>query len=129
MDHKSPNEKKRQHYVPTTYLNKFADAAGKIFAYRKDDVQAPLYVQPSRIAFERYYYSQPLPEGGRDNNSLEDSFSTIEGTWTPLVARLGSGSNAAADLETLCTFMVLMRVRVPAARDMVEASLAEDIRA
>ncbi len=77
-------QKKRHHYTPITYLNHFADNLGRIYAYRKDDVNTPLHVRPSEIAFERYYYSQPLPDGSRDNNTLEDFFSTIETTWPPL---------------------------------------------
>jgi hypothetical protein len=129
MDQKSQNEKKRHHYIPISYLNKFADDTGKVMAYRKDDVLKRLHQQPSAIAFERYYYSQPLPEGGQDNNTLEDFFSTIESTWPPLVDRLRSGSAISSNLETLYTFMGIMRVRVPAARDMVEVSLAETVRA
>jgi hypothetical protein len=129
MDQKSQNEKKRHHYIPITYLGKFTDGAGKVLAYRKDEAQEPLYLQPSAIAFERYYYSQPLPDGGRDNNTLEDYFSTIEGTWTPLVDRLRAGTGTTADLEAIFTFMGLMRVRVPAARDMVEVLLAEQVKA
>ena len=69
------------------------------------------------IAFERYYYSQPLPEGGRDNNTFEDFFGTIESKWTPLAERLGAGSDAtnnftSADFEALFMFLGLMRVRV-----------------
>jgi Protein of unknown function (DUF4238) len=74
------NEKKRHHYIPITYLNNFTDAGGRVFAYRKDAPETPLHLRPSEIAFERYYYSQPLPGGWRDNNSLEDGFSTIEAT-------------------------------------------------
>jgi len=98
-------------------------------AYRKDEVLPPLHLRPSGVAFERYYYSQPLPEGGRDNNTLEDFFSDIETTWTPLVERLRSGSTVSSDLEALRSFMTLMRVRVPAARDMVEVSRAEQVKA
>ena len=129
MDQKAQNEKKRHHYIPITYLNKFADDTGKVMAYRKDEVLKPLHLRPSEIAFERYYYSQPLPEGGQDNNTLEDFFSTIESTWPPLVDQLRSGSAISSDLEALYTFMGLMRVRVPAARDMVEISLAEHVKA
>ncbi len=129
MDQKSQNNKKRHHYIPITYLDKFADDARKVVAYRKDEVLKPLHLRPSEIAFERYYYSQPLPDGGQDNNTLEDFFSTIEGTWPPLVDRLHSGSAISSDLEALYTFMGLMRVRVPAARDMVEISLAETVKA
>ncbi len=129
MDQKSQNEKKRHHYIPIAYLNKFADDTGKVMAYPKDEVLKPLHLRPFAIAFERYYYSQPLPEGGQDNNTLEDFFSTIESTWPPLVHRLRSGSIAGSDLDALETFMSLMRVRVPAARDMVEISLAEQVKA
>ncbi|HEV2302028.1 MAG TPA: DUF4238 domain-containing protein [Stellaceae bacterium] len=122
-------QKKRHHYIPITYLNGFTDAAGKIFAYRKDDISKPLHVQPNQIAFERYYYSQPLADGGRDNNSLEDFFSTVEAAWPTLAERLRSGSATGTDFESLFTFMCLMRVRVPAARDMVELSLSEQVKA
>jgi hypothetical protein len=125
------NEKKRHHYIPITYLNNFTDNAGKVFAYRKDDPQTALYLRPDAIAFERYYYSQPLPDGGRDNNKLENFFGTIESTWNPLAARLrsGSGNFTRSEFVDLFTFLILMRVRVPAARDMVEVTLAEDVKA
>src|SRR6266436_824482 len=114
MDPGAANEKKRHHYIPITYLNKFTDNAGKVFAYRKDDAETPRHLKPSNIALERYYYSQPSPEGGRDNNTLENFFGTIESAWNPLVARMLSGSSAAADFtssdfETLFTFLVLMK--------------------
>jgi hypothetical protein len=129
MDQKSQNDKKRHHYIPITYLDKFADDAGKATAYRKDEVLKPLHLRPSEIAFERYYYSQPLPEGGRDNNTLENFFSTIESTWPPLVDRLRSGSAIGSDLDALETFMSLMRVRVPATRDMIEMLRGEQVKA
>jgi hypothetical protein len=134
MDQGSANEKKRHHFIPITYLKKFSDNAGKIFAYRKDNPQTALHLRPDAIAFETYYYSQPLPEGGRDNNSIEDFFGTIESTWNPLAARLCTGSNATTDFTSsefvnLFTFLILMRVRVPAARDMVEVSPAEQTKA
>jgi hypothetical protein len=96
--------------------------------------QTALPVRPDAIAFEKYYYSQPLPEGGQDNNTLEDYFGTIESKWNPLAERLRTGSNATTDLaisefESLFTFLGLMRVRVPATRDMVEVSLAEQDKA
>jgi Protein of unknown function (DUF4238) len=122
--------KKRHHCIPITYLDNFTNSVGKVLAYRKDDPVKPLCIAPSEIAFERYYYSQPLPDGGRDNNKLENFFSSIESTWPKVVATLRSGAEiAAADLEALCTFVILMRVRVPATRDMVELSLAEQVKA
>jgi Protein of unknown function (DUF4238) len=134
MGERPSTEKKRHHYVPVTYLNKFTHASGNVFAYRKDRPQPPLYTSPNAIGFETYYYSQPLPDGGRDNNTFEDFFGTIESKWTPLAERLRSGSDAtnnftSSDFEALFMFLGLMRVRVPATRDMVEISLSDQVKA
>jgi hypothetical protein len=134
MEQRFSNDKRRHHYIPITYLNKFTDISGNIIAYRKDDPLPPLCVPPKAIAFENYYYSQPLPDGGQDNNTLEDFFASVEGEWTPLADRLRTGREATdsftnSDFESLFTFLGLMRVRVPATRDMVEISLAESCKA
>src|SRR6266403_2310714 len=128
----SANEKKRHHFIPITYLNKFTDTEGKVFAYRKDDPETTLHLRPDAIAVERYYYSQPLPDGGRDNNTFENFFGTIESTWNPLAVRLCSAAAAnftSSEFVDLFTFLILMRVRVSAARDMVEVTLAEQVKA
>jgi hypothetical protein len=134
MDQSTSYRKKRHHYIPVTYLDKFSDNSGKIFAYRKDEPSAPLYLPPKAIAFTKYYYSQPLPEGGQDDNTFEDYFASIEGKWTPLADRLRAGaaatnSFASAEWEALFIFLGLMRVRVPATRDMVVIWLAEQVKA
>jgi hypothetical protein len=121
--------KKRHHYVPIAYLRAFTGTDGRIWAYRKDAPETPLHVQPAAIAFERYYYSQPLEDGGRDHNTIEDFFSKLEGEWPPMVDRLGRGKAAGEDIGILHEFLALMRVRVPAARDMIELSLAEMVKA
>lgn len=123
-----PIQKKRHHYVPIAYLNAFADAEGRIFAYRKDAPVTPLHVRPSKIAFERYYYSQPLHDGGQDNNRLEDFFSTVESPWPSLVADLVAAKDVRDRMEELFQFMGLLRVRGPAARDPVELHLAHVTR-
>jgi hypothetical protein len=93
-----------------------------------------LHLRPDAIAFETYYYSQPLLDGGRDNNTFENFFGTLESMWNPLAARLCSGASATTDFASseyvdLFTFLILMRVRVPAARDMVEVMLADQAKA
>lgn len=119
--------KKRHHYVPVTYLRAFCDCAGRLRAYRKDAPKEPLYVAPSGIAYERYYYSQPIEGGGRDN-SIEDFFSRYESKWPALIERLKARSLVEKDRDLLETFMGMMRTRVPAARDMAELSLAENLK-
>lgn len=96
--------------------------------YRKDDPAKVLYQSPSNTAFQRYYYSQPLPEGGQDNNSLEDLFSKLEGNWPAIVQRL-SQHQPLDGLEELFTFVALQRVRVPASRDAMELMQAEQVKA
>jgi hypothetical protein len=117
-------QKKKHHYVPVTYLNQFADASGKVFTFKKGENSAPFHVRPREIAFERYYYSQPLPDGGRDNNALEDLFSETESCWPDLVADLTARRNIAPSAHALFNFISLLRVRVPAARDAAELTAA-----
>jgi hypothetical protein len=126
---KPENEKKRHHYVPITYLNEFSDSDGRIFAYRKDDPLPALHLKPDEIAFERYYYSQPLPDNRRDNNTIENFFSTIETPWPSIIARIRTHDTTREDLSCLFEFLSMMRVRVPAARDMAETNLAATVKA
>lgn len=124
------NDKKRHHFVPVGYLKGFCDEDEKIRAFLKDaPLNDKIHLKPDEIGFENYYYSQPLPDGGRNNNAIEDAFNKFETGWPALVVRLSAWSVARQDLVELLTFVLMMRVRVPAARDMVELSLAEQVKA
>ncbi len=122
-------EKKRHHYVPKAYLRFFSDEEEKLRVYLKDAPEKVLYQSPDNTAFEKYYYSQPLPEGGTDNNSLEDQFSLTESAWPPIVEKLRNGDDINDQLETLFTFIALQRARVPASRDAQESMLAATVLA
>lgn len=119
---------KRHHFVPKAYLNAFCDQRGRLLVYRKDGPQEPLYVVPDATQFRRHYYSQPIPEGGQDNNTLEALFSTIESDWPETVAQLHRREDVNDRLENIFHFMALQRVRVPAARDAAEAMLAQSVK-
>ncbi len=119
---------KRHHFVPKAYLNSFCDRRGRLLIYRKDGTPAPLHLAPDATQFRRYYYSQATPEGGKDNNTLEQLFSTIESKWPETVAKLHRRENANDRLENIFEFMTLQRVRVPAARDVIEQMLAQSVR-
>ena len=86
-------DKKRHHYVPKAYLKFFCDEEGKIRMYLKDDPDKVIHQAPDNAGFHKYYYSQPLPEGGMDHNTLEDVFSDIEAKWPPIVERLQQCEN------------------------------------
>ncbi len=122
------NDKKRHHFVPKAYLKAFTNSKGRVHVYRKDEPGTVLTVSPNGIGFERYYYSQPTPEGGTDHNRLEDMFSAIEGKWPQIVERIGRASDVNDVLPEIFEFITLQRVRVPANRDATEARLAGQVK-
>jgi len=123
----TPQIKKRHHFVPKAYLRAFTNENGRVLVYRKDDPSKVLHVDPNATGFARYYYSQPTPDGGVDHNTLEDTFSRLEGLWPPLVAAMHNSDDVNDRLECIFQFMILQRVRVPASRDATEARLAAEV--
>jgi Protein of unknown function (DUF4238) len=121
-------DKKRHHYVPVIYLKGFCDDFGRVVAYRKDEPDKPLYVRPTEIAFEKYYYSQPLPGGGQENHRFEDLFASVETHWPRVRAAARAGAFDTEVLHWLYAFMTMMRARVPAARDFHESAMALKMR-
>ncbi|MHB8698690.1 MAG: DUF4238 domain-containing protein [Sulfuricaulis sp.] len=122
-------DKKRHHYVPKAYLNHFCDTQGRVRVYLKDYPDKAIQQTPENIAFHKYYYSQPLPGGGKDHNTLEDTFSVLESKWPPIVARLMAREDVNNDLEDIFSFIALQRTRVPASRDASEGLLAAQAKA
>jgi hypothetical protein len=121
-------EKKRHHYIPKTYLNYFCNEQGKVRVYRKDDPENSFLQSPDSTGFHKYYYSQPLPDGGKDNNALEDLFSGYEWKWPNIVGRIKKRENVNDSLEDIFIFMGLQRARVPASRDAIEKLYAERVK-
>jgi Protein of unknown function (DUF4238) len=122
------NQKKKHHYVAQTYLRGFCNPEGKGCVYSKDRPTKSWWAAPETIAFEKYYYSQPLPDGGQDNNRLEDFFSSIEDRWPTLVSKIQHRERHEGGLDQLLLFAMMHRVRVPTARDAAEKMLAESVR-
>jgi hypothetical protein len=122
------NQKKKHHYVAQTYLRGFGNPNGKVCVYSKDKPAHSWWAAPDTIGFEKYYYSQPLPDGGQDNNGLEDVFSSIEEGWPSLISKIQNHERHEGGLNQLVLFAMLHRVRVPTARDAAEKMLAESVR-
>jgi hypothetical protein len=122
-------KKKRHHYVPKAYLRPFCDPAGKLRVYLKDRPDQVVHQAPDNTAFHKYYYSQPRPEGGMDDNTLEGLFSGLEAKWPPIVHRVRARQNVNDALEGIFNFIALQRVRVPASRDAAETMYAESAMA
>lgn len=124
------SNKKKHHVVPATYLAGFVDSSDKLYEYRKDEPDSPRYNVPKEVGHRRYYYSQPMPDGGRDDNSLEDFFDReLESKWPDLRRKVCQGKRLTReDHVLLFKFVGMLRVRVPAARDSVEHILAEMVK-
>jgi Protein of unknown function (DUF4238) len=121
------NEKKKHHFVPVAYLKEFANTKGELRVYLKSNPEKTIWASPKNTAFRKYYYSQPTPEGGQDNNSLEDNFSKYESKWPEFVAKIRAGQDASEDLDFFFQFLMLQTSRTPATREMVELVLAEQV--
>jgi hypothetical protein len=121
-------DKKRHHYVPKAYLRSFCDDTGKLLVYRKDEPSRAITLSAENAALQKYYYSQPTPEGGADHNTLEDFFSKTEDKWPGIVDRLHRQEDVNDSLEDIFQFIALQRVRVPACRDVVEKVEGERIK-
>lgn len=120
--------KKRHHYVPKCYLKFFCDERGQVVVYLKDTPKKLIHRSPNNTGFHKYYYSQPLLEGGNDHNALENLFSSFEEKWPPIVKRLLLQADVNDVIEDIFPFIALQRARVPASRDTSEAMLAEMVK-
>lgn len=120
--------KQRHHYVPRAYLKFFCDQGGKLRVYLKDDPGRSIVQAPDSTAFHKYYYSQPLAEGGKDHDTLEDFFSKVEEKWPPLVERMQRREDLNDALTDIYEFVALQRARVPALRDASERMAAVTLK-
>lgn len=121
--------KKRHHYVPVTYLEGFTGSGGRLQVYRCDAGGDPLSLAPNNIALENYYYSQMSPEGERDDHGLEDLFSAeVETHWPAARAAAREDRLTPAIWARLWVMLASLRARVPAVRELIETSLAAQVR-
>jgi len=75
---------KRQHYVPSFYLDFFASGDGTFWVYDKEG-DLPRKQTAINTAVESFFYSVDTPEGEK-NNYIEEELSKIESTARPILA-------------------------------------------
>jgi hypothetical protein len=123
------NEKKRHHFIPITYLEGFANHQGRVEVYFADKGGSPQPIAPAQIAFRKFYYSQPTPDGGRDNNILEDLFSSeVEQFWPSAREAARQYAIDPTAWSHLYLMVASLRARVPATRELIESALAAQVR-
>ena len=117
----------RHHFISVAYMNGFTDERGKVYVYRSEVPGDPRASSPRSVGFERYYYSQKLPEGGQENHRFEDLWSTVETVWPETVRALADRRLSPAISFNVMGMQTIMRARVPATRErhahMLEAKL------
>ena len=64
--------------------------------YRKDDPKKEIRLSPRNTGFHKYYYSQPLPDGGYDHDRLENYFCESETKWPGIVEKFRAGESRFA---------------------------------
>lgn len=85
-------------------------------------------IAPSQIAFQNYYYSQPKPCGGRDNNLVEDLFSQeVEQFWPAAKQAAVTDTLDPQTWSHLYLMIASLRARVPAMRELIEGALAQQV--
>ena len=107
----------------------FTDARKRLQVYLADLKGDPKPIAPSEIAFRNYYYSQPTPGGGRDNNLLEDLFSKeVEQFWPSVREATRTDTLDPHTWSRLHVMIASLRARVPAMRELIESALAEQVK-
>ena len=119
---------RRHHFVSITYMNGFTDERGRIQAYRLDDPGNPHACRPAAIGYENHYYSQELPDGGRESHRFEDLWHPIESVWPVTVRALRDQRTSPAISFNVLGMLAVMRSRVPAARDRHALLLEAELR-
>jgi hypothetical protein len=119
---------KRHHFVSVTYMNGFT-VDGRVWAYRTEAPETPIHVRPPTIGFEKFYYSQKLPDGSQENHRFEDLWNAIETVWPSTLRALQARRLSQAISFNGLGMATIMKVRVPAARERNEFLFAAKLRA
>lgn len=120
---------RKHHFISVTYMNGFTNERGRVHVYRGEAPETPHLMQPSAIGYENYYYSQPLPEGGREDHRFEDLWGCIETVWPETVRALQARRLSSAISFNVLGMQAIMRARVPATRDRLALMFEAKLRA
>ena len=117
-----PNNPKKQHVVPSSYLKRFADASGFLHVFDRSSNKWRRQ-RPKEVMHIRNYYRQEWAPAGVDQNVLEKSIGEwLESAATTVINRLISPPLELRD-EDIANFLVYLefqRVRVPRQIEMAK---------
>lgn len=109
----SQNEPKLHHYLPRSYLRRFADPVGQVAVRRRG--QQSFNAGLNRIAAERHLYSVVLDDGSRDA-SAEKTLAKLDGAGNEALKDIEQGTIPPVGSPTrhaLSIFFALQMTRTP----------------
>jgi hypothetical protein len=119
---------RKHHFISVVYMQGFADEQGRVQVYRSEAPETSHSMRPTAIGYENYYYSQKLPEGGKENHRFEDLWNSIETVWLETVRALKERRTSLAISFNVLGMQAIMHARVPAARDRLALRLEAKLR-
>jgi len=131
------SDPKLHHYVPQFYLRRFADTAGRLWAWDKLS-DASFATNPRRIAAETNFYRiQELEDNGHDPLTMEKQFSEVESSvalvteqWLDWLRDIDLGEKIEipdANREIVALHMALQHLRTADQRDIIGAFAEQEV--
>ena len=119
---------KKHHYISITYMEGWANASRRVWAYHSEHPSDPHLVQPPSIGYRKHYYSQTSEDGQRDAHQWEDLWNCVETVWPATVSAARARRLSPAISFNLLGMVAMLRARVPASRDRHELLMAHKLR-
>ncbi len=123
------NTAKSHHYVPNSYLERFADPEGFLNVWDGPRIQLRRQ-RPAEVMKIRYYYRQPWAPQGVDPNIMETALGNdLEGKAKFAIDRLINDPVSLDDHDTatLLTYLEFQRIRVPRQAETAKSLMRETI--
>lgn len=123
------NTAKGHHYVPSSYLGRFADSEGFLNVWDRPRSQLRRQ-RPAEVMKIRYYYRQPWAPQGIDPNIMETALGQdLEGKATDAIDRLINDPTSLDDHDTatLLVYLEFQRIRVPRQAETAKHLMRETI--
>jgi hypothetical protein len=128
-EHSTDQIKKKHQFISVTYMNGFTGSDGRLWRYLADKPADPQRVAPRSFGYEKFYYSQKMPDGTQENHKFENLWSAIETVWAATMRAVADHRMSPAISLNLLGMATIMKTRVPAARERNERLIAAGLRA
>lgn len=112
---RTTDNRKKNHYVPRSYLNRFTDLKGFLHIFDRH-TQKWRWERPEKVMHIRYYYRQEWAPLGTDQDLIEKSVSEwLENSAAIVIDRLISPplELTEEDIANFIVYLEFQRIRVP----------------